>query len=278
MNYSNIVNTLREVQWREVSSVAVQVLADMRVSGSIAFFFLIIYFIGYDTVLRPNMEILKGIDESIKTQQDVIADKKKDQEKYQLWAKELEGLKAHLITLSSNDVPTVIAAGELSEIQAIMTGKSRNASTEEPLSAPHDKVENVVVKQTSMTEVTLKSEDAAAKSAENSKPASGPSMAGAKVAEAGPPREAPAVPNEVTVTRYDYEASATGTFAALVDVVNHLVMREKLIVIRDIELATATLPEGVPRPDPKTEENAPVKVDMKLKLSVYMAPEVKKAN
>ena len=221
-----ILEHLKNVNWRVLLTTVGQVLMDLRVAGTLLFFGFIIYGIGYDTVWRPNIESLKALDDNIQKQAVVMDTEKSKQQQYTTWARALEGLKTTIVTLSKDEVPTVVAAGEMARIDAILNGKNRNASSIEPLPAPHDRVQKADIKQTGMKEITLGEKP----EGEQKAPPPAELVGGDKPADFGPEQQQAAV----KLLRYDYEARVTGTLAALADIVNQLVLEDRLVVIREM--------------------------------------------
>ncbi|MEB3286732.1 MAG: hypothetical protein VKJ04_04455 [Vampirovibrionales bacterium] len=258
-----LLKNLKETDWKLLMSTAVQVLMDPKVAGTLIFMIFVIYGIGYDTVFKPALQQLSDLDKSLKSQQEGLKAQQAEKEKYANWAKSLEGLQTKIIKVEKGEVPTVVAAGQLGKIEELLSGKKRNESSLEPLPAPHDKLTQGTVNQVGSTEVTIATppQAEAAPSEE--------SLKGRKeIPNTGQPVE-----SGVKLIRFDYEGKVQGTFIALTDLINQLAVRSNLIVIRDITLTPVPPPNDYLRPDPKTQEEATVPLEMTLKLSVYIAPE-----
>ena len=70
------------------------------------------------------------------------------------------------------------------------------------------------------------------------------------------------------VDRYDYELKVTGTYPALMDVLNELTIWKTLVKINKITINKATITEE--QPDAKDFPDYPLKLEMIVSLSLFL--------
>jgi hypothetical protein len=73
----------------------------------------------------------------------------------------------------------------------------------------------------------------------------------------------------IPVERYNYQLNVTGTYPALMDLLNQLVTRKKLLKINKVTISKSALDTAEP-PDAKVYPDYPVKLDMAVSLSIFL--------
>lgn len=272
MNINKI--DMKDIPWKALSSMATQILFDTKVLLCIASFGFIIYFIGYDTVLKPSLKEIEIRDTALKNQAEQSRLMEEQIRQYQMWEQQLKGLETTVVKLGANDAPTVEAAKQSNLIKDLASGKKR--SPDIPLlPAPHDVLQQAAISQKEKLTVSIVAAPSPMGGLEGSRPG-GPGGAGigAPNENGGPPpsmTEPGGTPaNVVSLERYDFEVKVTGTYPGLADFVNQLVSQRTLVVIRSIQMKPSSGAAAEFRPDPNTTPDAPVKIDLTMLVSVYL--------
>jgi hypothetical protein len=239
---------------------------------------LVIYGIGWDTIMRPNLDSLKGRDEALSEQRKSLEAKQSLQKQYGVWEQQLKNLDTTMVSVPDGNSAKVISVTEAAELQKLVEGKLRDAAILPPLQPPHDKRENISLTPTGNASLDILKAEAGADSgaATPAPPAGGPPgeppLPGS--ASAGAPAGEPGVSDNMgaattmPVDQFDYELKVTGTYAALMDVLNELSIWKTLIKINKITISKATTTEE--QPDAKDYPDYPLKLDMVVSLSIFL--------
>lgn len=253
-----ILKFVRAVNWKRHSNTLVKVFSDIKNLSMLALFVFIIYGIAWDTVLRPSLKDLKSRDDAIQEHQGELNEKGQLQKQYLEWERTLQGLEQDLIPVSTGNSTKVLSVSESSELVKLARSESRNEAVP-VLPSPHDRRdgvnlfsgENKVVDIAALLEGKPAVQDTDAQ-AQPEKPVEG--------AELGKPG--------FSAEQYDYDLKVSGTYPALVDLVNQLVLQKKLVKINKIVIAKAQSEESTP--DSKDYPDYPVKLEMIISLSLFL--------
>jgi hypothetical protein len=264
----SILSTLATFNWKRHGNTLIKVLFQPKVLGLIGLLGFVLYGIAWDTVLRPSLETMKQRDEIINKEREALNKKEASKQHYDTLAKQLHDLQIDMIAIRPGDSSTVLAVSKASALLTLANGSDRTKRDWPILPAPHDRRENVSL--TPMGSSTVNIQEAQAANAAASAPPS-----------TSAPTDNPAAAGTGTagtmVERFDYTLKATGTYPALMDLLNELVTERTLIKINRVEIAlTNTQPAGQtgvtppPQPDAKEYPDYPVKLDMVLSLSLFL--------
>lgn len=255
---------LKSINWKRNLNTLTKVFMDMKILGLFGLMGFTLYGIAWDTVMKPNLEQLKSRDTAIEEQRKVLNEKKDLNSQYGEWEKQLKSLDSSMVSILPSDQPNLIALTVADELREIAKGANRNPALM-PLEPPHDKREKVeLVPVGNPTTIDLLKPEgeaagqAAAPPAET--PADGPAGRGPGGMEGGAPTSLP-------VERFDYDLKVTGTYPALVDVINELVLRKKVVQISKISI---TKPADPTEPDAAKVPDHPVQLDMTVSLSIFL--------
>ncbi len=238
-------------------NTAIKVMMDMKNLGLIVLMGFTLYGIGWDTILRPNLDKIKSSDDAIQQQKQALSEKQDSQRQYGVLEQQLKNLEVQMIPVPPGNSSKVVSVSESSELLKLARGENRNEALMPPLEPPHDRRENVSLTPTANSSFDLLQPEA---------PKDGAQPAAAPEAEAGS-GAAGALATSLPVEQYDYELKATGTYPALVDLLNVLVIEKRLIKINKIVI---TRLNGEMMPDARDEPNFPVKLQMVISLSMFL--------
>ena len=255
---------LKSINWKRHLNTIMMVVVDIKVLGLIALSGLTIYGIGWDTVIRPSMEAMKSRDNAIKEENDTLQKKLQIQHEFGDLEQKLLNLDTHLIVLPPGTSAKIVSVTEASEITDIANGKIHSSSLPE-LPPPHNGRSQVSLKPTDNGTLDIMHPNGEQASTTANGPS--PPVTGGPPAGGNQNTENPDKP--VMVERYNYDLSVTGTYPALMDLVNQLVMRKKLIKINKITINKSTSETDAP-PDAQEEPDYPLKLDMVISLSVFL--------
>jgi hypothetical protein len=210
----------------------------------------------YDTFYQPNAKRLKALDETIQVLQKQAEEKKQEEERFRKWQSELKNTSSSVSQVKSGESPKVVASTIASKIVEVAKGLSRNPALGEPLPSPHNQRQFINFKPL---------EEGAMDLSEGEQDKSGP----------------------VKVQQFRYELTISGTYAALADFINDLVISKYAIDIDKISLKPGDGKELVPvapdqaRPSPGPEgrpsaegtpqDQTPVTMVMEFSLYLYDA-------
>jgi hypothetical protein len=271
---------LKSLNWKRHLNTGIKVLMDLKVVGLIALFGFTIYGIGWDTVWRPSMEAMKSRDDAISVQRKMLADKGSVQKQYATLQEQLKNLTTQMIPIPAGNSTTVVAVAVAADLVNLAKGQSRDVTRLPALPAPHNVRENVVMTPMGSKQLDLKKDDGSGNGSSGGSnpgsapaspsPAPGPGMAQGDPKAAAPGGLSGAQDSAISlpVERFDYEMKVTGTYPALVDFLNELVLYKKMVKISKVQIirTPAAIAE---QPDAKEDPDFPVKLEMTLSLSLF---------
>lgn len=268
------------------------VIFDFKILGLIALNIMLIYMGTWDTVLRPCLEQLDAKSKGLEEQKKMLAEREGLEKQYSALEKQLKSMSTELIAVPAGNSPKVVSVTEAADILDLVKGNKRDENLLPRLLPPHDQRTEASLTFLSSVQVDLlKPQDGDATNASGSAtpppssptpPPGGPAAPGSSPVNPeiagegamGSAGSAPAAPLQIgsttlPVEQFDYELKVTGTYPALVDVLNELVIRKKLIRINKV---TISRPEKVDEPQPAAADNPefPVKLNMVANISMYL--------
>jgi Tfp pilus assembly protein PilO len=219
----------------------------------------IIYMLGYDTAYVSSMKKISELTKVQDEKKKKVDEQKSEIERLKKWESELKGIETEIPELESDASARVAATTESKRITDLIAGVGRDTTEFPSLPAPHDKLQLLDFKLTNETTISI-AEDATI-TVGDAKPQAG---ADPKKKEDTKPMSKPLV-----LSQFNYEMKIRGTYAALADFINQLVQSKKLVAIQKIQILKASSKEKTVDPDPETEPNHPVELDMTLLFSLY---------
>ena len=254
-----MLNQLKAFNWKRHGNTLYKVLIDFKVIGLFFLASFTVYGIGWETVVKPSLDSLQSKDKVIKEQKDGIAKRQQLQQQYCALEDKLKNLDTHMIIFHAGTSAKIVSVTEAAELTELAMGKNR-ASNLPPLPPPHNRRENVNLKliDAGTLDILNVNGDAPTSVTDASKPAD----------SAGQNADQSQI-TSLPVERYNYELSVTGTYPALIDVLNQLVASKKLFKINKI---TISKPTTVTQEIPNAKEypDFPVKLDMVVSLSLFL--------
>ncbi len=284
------LDNLKALPWKRYMNIGLNVFKDRNNLILLGGLLFVIYAIGWDTIIRPNFDLLKTHQDALTQQQLLLTDKQKKNKDMGQMLASLQSLKTDMLSIPAGNSPTVTVVAEAAKIQQMAQGKIRDPKLP-VLPAPHNVRTNVSMTLTTSADNTLDglssgtTADAAAAAAAPPPPPPMPAgNAGAPPAGGNTPKppaapvEAPPPPISVHVFHYDLKAS--GTYPALMDLLNQLVLYSTLIQIDKVVLAAQPVDAVAPAPgtaataatvpDPAKDPDFPVKLDMTVSLTLIL--------
>jgi hypothetical protein len=263
---------LKSVNWKRGLNTAFKVIMDSKSLMLIALMGFTVYGIGWDTVFRPNLETIKNRDTAIDEQKKMLAEKGEQQKQYGVWEQQLKSLDTRMIAVTQSDQPNLIALTIADELKKVANGEARDEAILPSLEPPHNRRSTIEFKLTAgPTSVDLLKPEGAAAEAQPV-PASPVSGSPGKPGE-GKPGEAGAgggVPDTLPVDRFDYDLKVSGTYPALVDLLNELVIRKKLVKINKVVITKPATATPDDEPDAQDAPEHPVPLEMTISLSIFL--------
>lgn len=272
--------------WKKYLRTGISVALDFKVMGLVMLNVMLLYMGAWDTVMRPHLEQMQGRDKALEEQKKSLQEKEGLQKQYNTLEQQLKSLDTELMAVSQGNSAKVISVTEAADLLELAKGSLRDEQVLPRLLPPHDQRANVSLTFTANKTIDILKPDEPVGGAPGAPageppaamptpPASGPGdLAGGQAPKGkGMPGAAAGQPAQVgsstlPVERYDYDLKVTGTYPALMDVVNELVIRKKLIHINKVVISRPTIPE--PQPDAKDVPDFPVKLDMVVSLSMFL--------
>lgn len=284
-----------KANWKKYLGIGIQVAMDFKVMGLIALNLMLLYMGLWDTVMRPNLEQIQGRDKALEEQKKSLQEREGIQKQYSTLEQQLKSLDTDLAKIPEGNSAKVVSVTEAAEILELAKGNLRDVKILPLLLPPHDKRGNVSLTPISNGKLDLLRPDEGDISA-GSATAGGqtvggpsPSIMGSSVGpDATPvlgngpmPGGGPngiSMPAQVIqvgsatlpVERFDYELKVTGTYPALMDVLNELVIRKKLVKVNKVTISRST--EADSQPDARDNPEFPVPLDMVVSLSMLLSP------
>ena len=257
---------LKNIQWKRHLHTAWLVIADFKVVGLMGLSVMTVYGIGWDTVIRPNLEALHGRDEALKAQSALLEKKQNLQHDYGDLEQKLAHLDTDLVQVSEGTSAKIVSLTEASTLTDLALGKARDARVPEP-PTPHNIREHVVLKPINNLSMDLLHPIADVTSSDPAHPPKEAEKAGDSGNNPGSGQDETNQP--VPLEIYNYELRATGTYPALMDLVNQLTTHKRLVKIDKVTVSKSTF-EAAELPDAKTDPDYPLKLDMVLTLSIFL--------
>ncbi|WP_373532679.1 hypothetical protein [Vampirovibrio sp.] len=273
--------------WKSHLITGFRAALDFKVMGLLFLNVFILYMGTWDTVIRPGLEQMQGRDVALEGQKKILLEKQGLQNQYKNLEQQLKTLSTELISVPEGNSATVISVTEAAELLEVAKGRLRDVAILPPLLPPHDQRSNVTLTFVTGGTVDLltsgqpidatKAASTPALAAEASLPAAASAPGGmpapAEPVVSGGPPTAAAAPVQIgsatlPVEKYDYDLKVTGTYPALMDVLNELIIRKKLIRINKVAITRPATPE--PQPDAKDFPDFPVKLEMVISLSIFL--------
>lgn len=251
---------LKSINWKRHGNTALKVLMDAKTLGLIAFMGFTIYGISWDTVLRPSLEQMKIRDEAIQVQKTTLQEREALSQQFSVWEEQLKGLETTMIPIAPDSSAKVASVTESSEIVKLARGENR--LPELPvLLPPHDTRSAVTLTPVGNSVLDLMQVEGVSIPMPSSSGGMGnPAMGGINAA----PEGGGVVLN---VEKYDYDLKVTGTYPALMDLLNELVVQKKLIKINRVVITKVANQE---EPDAKDYPDYPLRLDMTVGLSIFL--------
>jgi len=265
-------DTLKNANFIRYRGTILKVLMNPRILVLIGVLFFTIFSIGGDTVLGPNLTKIKAQDEMIKNSRQQLDQKQQERKRVVDLESELKNLTTQLIPVASGNSPTVVAVSESSEILKIAKGGLRpekkmnvDGQEEQALPKPHDTRENVSLTPTSSETIDI------TKALESSTTPASPTPSQSPGPNPGGPNSSPSavVATSLNAYQFNYELKATGTYAALIDLINALALRRHLVKFNKISIVPSTNAHQA-IPDATDDPDFPVKLDLDAVISIYL--------
>lgn len=272
------LDSLKDFNWKRHFNTVLKVIMDFKVLGLFVLNGLVLYGIGWDTILRPSLESMKGRDSALSQQKKSLEAKESLQKQYGVLAKQLKSLDTIMIPVPAGNSAKVVSVTESAKLQKLVEGKLRDVNVLPPLQPPHDQRENISLTPTAESSLDiLKLNGAAAGQSAGASQGAAPT-GGDSGGASGPPGTPSSGPDgemgtggaatSMPVDQFDYDLKVTGTYPALMDVLNELAIWKTLVKINKITISKATVTEA--QPDAKDYPDYPLKLDMVVSLSIFL--------
>lgn len=277
---------LKSFNWKRHGNTVLKVLMDIKVIGLIALNGVLIYGM-WDTFFRPSLEGMASRDKAIAEQKQALSEKENLQKQYGSWEQQLKSLDAKMIRISPGSSSKVISVTEAAELLEMAQGHQRDAAILPPLQPPHDQRTNISLVPVANGTIDILNPDAAPGAASTGnnatpQPSQLPTIMPPTPPEGAPPSGSPPPPpgspgsptpesvaaTSIMVEKFDYDLKVTGTYPALMDLLNELVIRKKLIKINKVVISKSTTETD--QPDAKEYPDYPLKLDMVVTLSMFL--------
>lgn len=256
----------KNINWQRFAQTSIKVLMDLKILGLVFLNISLLYAIGWDTIIRPSLDNLQRMDKSINEQSKVLTEKEKAQQQYSALAKQLKDLDNQLIPIYPGNSATVISVTEAAEILSLLKGKLRDNKLPY-LQPPHNLRENVSltpVGDIKFDILTLYPPASPVTPLPSGTPSAAAPVTPTPVST--PPAAAPVL--TLPVDQFTYDLKVSGTYSALVDVINELSIRKNLVKISKVTISKPT--EVQVQPDAKDYPDFPVKLDMLVTVSIFL--------
>lgn len=251
---------IQSIPWKRYINTTIKVFSDFKNLCLLGLLGFIFYGIAWDTVLRPNLENLKARDQVIQKQREILGQRDNLQKQYEALEKQLKGLTQDLIPVPAGGSGKVISVSESGELLEMTRGELRKTLGLQILQPPHDHLESVSLTPTgdnqTLNLLTLLNTD-------NS--AAGPAHPGMPI-----PVENPDTTPVLSAEQYDYELKVSGTYVALIDLLNQLALHPKLVKINKVVITKAVNGKPEDEPDPQEFPDYPVKLEMVVSLTLFL--------
>lgn len=287
-----MLEKIKQFNWKRHGTTLIKVMMDMKVLGLLSLNGILVYGM-WDTFFHPSLDGLSSRDTAIAEQKKTLAEKENLQKQYGVWEQQLKSLDARMIPILPGSSSKVLSVTEAAELLDLAQGKLRDAAVLPVLQPPHDQRENVSLLPTANTTIDILQPDLAPgeAAADGSSPSASPPPAqpptigapvppGGSGASGGAPLAPGAQPKDkqtpenggaatsIPAEKFDYDLKVTGTYPALMDLLNELVIRKKLIKINKVVITKSATETD--QPDAKDYPDYPLKLDMVVSLSLFL--------
>jgi len=250
---------IQNINWQRQANTLFKVLLDMKVLGLIVFMGFTCYGIGWDTVLRPNLEEWNRKDTAIADLKKTLDEKQALFNKYDSLEKDLQNLDTVMDAVPPTDQPNLVALGVSESLLKTLHGELRDQLKIPPLPPPHNIRKDAGISAVSTpSEVDLLNPTGATAAAPQA------NQTGSR-----PGGEEQAMSASLPVQRYDFDLKVSGTYPALLDVLNELTLRKHLVRLNKITITKPVDPNEPDARDPGANDY-PLMLDMTVNLSVYL--------
>jgi len=291
-----VLDQIKQFNWKRHGNTVIKVLLDMKIIGLISLNGILVYGM-WDTFFRPNLDGLSARDTAIAEQKKTLTEKENLQKQYAVWEQQLKSLNAEMIPISPDSSSKVLSVTEAAELLDLAQGKLRDVAVLPVLQPPHDHRESVSLSPVANTSIDILKPDAppgdASSNGASPAPApappptipaptlgNGPVGAGGHPSAIGPEGSSQPENNgaatSILVEKFDYDLKVTGTYPALMDLLNELVIRKKLIKINKVVISKSATETD--QPDAKEYPDYPLKLDMVVSLSLFLYESAQSAN
>jgi hypothetical protein len=257
------------MDWKRHGGTALKVLMYPKAAALVGLLVFILYGIGWDTVWRPSFDALKTRDEAITKQRGELTKKQALQQRYTDMERQLRNLTVTMLPVHPGNSATVVALGEAAELLRLAQGEKMADRSWPGLPKPHDSRENVLLTPTGSVLLDLRKPSDKDAASPGGSPANEVQKPTSNPAENASPGTSNDLPQSVPVERFDYDLKATGTYPALMDLLNELVTYRRLIKINQVQIVPNTA-SGAEQPDASTYPDFPIKLDMTVSLSLFL--------
>ena len=237
----------KSINYRQGLSMALRVASNLQIA-SLMLLFLFILFQCYDTGVQSNLKKIQKDAKTIEQLSKQLEEKKMEKRRFDQLMSQVEKFPVEIIELEAGKSAKLIALAESQIITSIAKGELTNVDDQLPPVA--EARQFVSMNPTKEEQIDL---------VELEKKKNGlPISPGSKN-----PADKP-----VVVSKFGYELKVKGTYAAIVDLINHLVLLKQCISIDSLEITSDD--KAPPVADPKENPNFPVQVLMTATLSFYV--------
>lgn len=248
---------IRSIPWKRHANTTIKVFSDFKNICLLILVVFTIYGIAWDTILRPSLVALKNRDDVINKQREILNEKGNLKKQYDTWAEQLKDLQHDLISITAAESGKLQSVSESGKIMRMARGELRKSLGLPPLQPPHNVLQGVAVKPVGEDQIvdllTLL----------NGKPNEG---SGSPSPNMQMIQNTTGLPAEA----YNYELNATGTYVALVDLLNQMVLHPRLFRINKVVITRPVGSRMEEEPDPKEFPEYPVKLEMTVSLTLFL--------
>lgn len=250
---------LRESDPKTILLTLGKAFLNRRIGLTVVCLVVSVYLIGYQSIVVSSMNSLKVRDDALKQQSEAIKHKQDQQRQFDAWRNEVTNVSTKIVRLKPEQSSKVISLKESEKVFSI-------ARTGNPvLSDPNNTLEAVSLTPIGESAINLGEGGVVAAPGSSPPTSAAPSAQGALGDGVGENQQ----PVTIALDKYDYKLSVTGTYPAVVDLVNRLVLLDDLLAISDITIERASN-DPATFPDPEKFPDYPVKVTLTLNFSIYL--------
>jgi Tfp pilus assembly protein PilO len=246
------LNELLQTDWKSINyrqgfSMALRVVSNLQIASFILLLIFIL-FQCYDSGLQGNLKKIHQKSKQAEQLNKQLEEKKMEKRRFDQLMSQVEKFPVEIIELEAGKSAKLVALAESQTITSIAKGELNNVDDQLPTVAEARQfVSMTPTKEEQIDLVELEKKKNGQPIAQGSKnPADKP----------------------VVVNKFSYELKVKGTYAAIVDLINHLVLLKQCVSIDSLEIKSDD--KAPPVTDPKDNPNFPVQVMMTATLSFYV--------